>query len=103
MIKSLQGRQKRTQTRAVLSSLKGLPMFLRVEPSVKTLGYFQKTQQKALNMSKFNLRTHSPYVQLADLLFETAFSRVPFALFAGNTSSWLISSGVNELIVPEST
>jgi hypothetical protein len=49
MIKSLQERQKRCQTCPVLASLKGLPIFLRVEPSVKTLGYFQKTQQRTLN------------------------------------------------------
>ena len=49
MIKSLKGRQKRCQTSPVLASQKGLPIFIRVVPSVKTLGYFQKAQQTPVN------------------------------------------------------
>jgi hypothetical protein len=43
-IESLQGRQKRQQTKTVLPSLKGLRTFLSSKPSVKTLGYFQRNE-----------------------------------------------------------
>src|SRR5438128_1271834 len=54
-VESLQGRQEHRRTKLGLPSLKGLRILLSSQPSVKTLGYFQR--KKTLNTSSRAMRS----------------------------------------------
>ena len=62
---SFQGRQDGSEQRAVLSSLKGLHLNYRREPSVKTLGYFRKMIVSASKSQWFIRRWSCPQPNLS--------------------------------------